>query len=271
MACSLSPQVNAGWELYDDFNDSFLDPEKWEFPSGTQNFIEASGYLTIRNTTSGTVSSVVRSRLQENDIIKGVRAYFYLSEGCDFEGEVSTDSMQTGMVTRGLTNTLGGFSHDYIHAQTYLFIDNTAEDYESNLITTHILSSLHDGQPTDGQLTSINSVLESVHRQYNHKYTGEWFQLTADFSEDSEMRTTASWSSKAAIYHDPSLVFIEKNETNPQVPGAGKFDLYAFINPIQGAFTTCEVYIDHVEVLRKATAHISLPQQPPGTLLQRVN
>ena len=83
------------------------------------------------------------------------------------------------------------------------------------------------------------------------------------------MRTSASWSSKAAIYLDPALAHIQENVTTPQAVGAGKFDLIAHIVPSQRASTACYVYMDNVEVLRKQTTHIPVPPQLTGTLQQR--
>ena len=137
LSMSMCFPVFSAWELYDDFNDSYLDPEKWDILGNNGVMSESSGYLRFLGSTTDTVSIALRSKLPRNDVIKGLRMYIYLTESCDFSGTISVDSMLTGMITRGLTNPVGGFSNDYVFAQTYLRIDNTVENFESNYVETH--------------------------------------------------------------------------------------------------------------------------------------
>jgi len=279
----------AGWEVYDDFNDKLIDASKWDtHASSGGSATESSGYLVLSAATltepgvgagTSTLSAVnLTSRLEHEDIIKGLRMTYFISKYCDatndaeylrstafspgryFPIPAGYDVARLQMMSRSLT-------HDSIPSDEQLIVTTritlaNSEAYTNspgiietkNGIKTQVWSRFNDDDGYDGYNLTDHE-LEDISRSFNNRYTGKWSQMTSEFIASDKVTTSASWTDRRTHYEDPGMRLIDHNDP-PGTPGffgvaSGQFSIWFHAAPkITGAMKHCRVWIDKVEVYR---------------------
>ena len=283
---SLAPFIQlpamAGWEIYDNFNDGDVDASKWDtHVFRGASIVETTGYAVLSaatysepGTSGGTthVSGVnLTSRLERDDVIKGLRMTYLISGFCDAKNDmayipgtiyrpgrhlvipVGYDHASLLMSTRSLTHDSIATDEQLITNTRITLANNSGLDLENGL-KTEIWSRFNDDDGYDGYNVTDHE-LDATGRYNNDKHTGAWSQMTTQFIDTSIISTSANWTNRKTHYEDPAMRLIENNDPagGPGWFGVakGQFSIWFNAAPkIGGAFRSCKIWIDQIEVYR---------------------
>lgn len=267
---SIQFNVQADWQVYDDFNDNSVDSRKWTVTSfGGGGYVENFGYLTlIANKSAPTVggyrrspSSVfLNSKLEQNDVIRGLRISYYLAKVCDSEADfdfldryipVGFQSVNLAMSTNSLThNTVPRDNHVATRTEVALVNDSYLRVYSKSGVKTTIESRFNDGGILDSIENSSSNYFNGMTDDGNtldSNYTTNLQQLTTQFIDPARIETTLNWSKSKSISNDSSMRMITANRAS----GRGQLGIFFSATPVlAGASEDCRIHLDKVEVYR---------------------
>lgn len=266
----LKPLIaSADWEVYDDFNGSEIDTEKWylsdtyetgtyQLEGGNLKFYLRSDLTAHRTTNYALFSQNVL------DAIKGLRVTYKINKYCDAKTDYDYTLVRspTGRVVYRVSPVRSGFSKLYIGSQIFnlkyqtdssrgkIFYDTTL--HLNNTQKSYLRAGTDIYLP-GGELPKFRSNIEEVDKQNNHKYTENWQQFSMDTIVPYEIKSASSTTARSVIHSNPNFSpSVESDYIGSSRRFNNNFGLYININRLPGAENgkTCEILIDKIEVYR---------------------